>query len=390
MQCHYSDVGVCRSCTLMGTSYDAQISEKDAAVRSILASVVPTSFFDTTDCWRPPFASAESRFRNKAKLVVGGTLKNPTLGILGANKQGIDLRECALYEETVAASFPTLEAFIGRASLTPFDVLSGRGELKNIIVTASPAGNLMIRFVLRSTESVIRIRKHLDWLLSELPRTIVVTANILPERKAVIEGDEEIFLTTTESLPMQLGDVTLYLRPQSFFQTNTAVALGLYQTAREWVRDYAPSTLWDLYCGVGGFALHCAVDDAEATPTHDTPHTRVTGVEISEQAAESARLSAAEAGIDAEFLTGDAFEAARTLGKPEFVIVNPPRRGIGELATWLNNSGINAILYSSCNPTTLAKDIAAMTNFSVVRGQIFDMFPHSGHVETLALLTRVK
>src|SRR5690606_5564958 len=101
--------------------------------------------------------------------------------------------------------------------------------LKNILLTESPDGRLMLRFVLRSTESLSRIRKHLPVLLEQLPELAVVSVNLLPEHKAVVEGDEEIPLTADESLAMRLDDIVLHLRPGGFFQTNTMIAAGLYQ-----------------------------------------------------------------------------------------------------------------------------------------------------------------
>src|SRR5690606_15413210 len=151
-------------------------------------------------------------------------------------------------------------------------------------------------FVLRSTESASRIRKHLPWLIEQLPQLAVVSINLLPQHKAVIEGDEELLLTADEALAMRLDDVVLHLRPGGFFQTNTAIAAGLSRRAGEWVDELSPASVWDLYCGVGGFALHAAA-----------PGRAVLGIETSAPAVESARLSAAQAGlVDVAFEVGDA------------------------------------------------------------------------------------
>ena len=369
----------------MGEPYAAQLAEKEQRIHDLLGAWPSIE-------WIPAFSSPESAFRNKAKLVVGGTAQAPTLGILGPDGHGTDLQHCGLYQPDLAAAFPTLVAFITRANLTPFDVPTGQGELKNILVTVAPSGELMIRFVMRSTESLARIRKHLPWLHDQLPQARVITLNLLPERKAVPEGDTDIVLTDADTLPMRLRpDLTLHLRPQSFFQTNTTVAAALYAQARVWVDDVvanksAPRThestharILDLYCGVGGFALHCAA-----------PGREVMGVEISAQAIASARLSAAEAGIVAHFEAGDATHTLTdSLGEFDVVIVNPPRRGIGTLATTLNASeSTRHVIYSSCNAVTLARDLAAMPAFDPIEARMFDMFPQTDHAETLVLLRR--
>lgn len=89
------------------------------------------------------------------------------------------------------------------------------------------------------------------------------------------------------------------------------------------------------------------------------------------------------------FLAGDAASAATAeKRKPNIVVVNPPRRGIGQLAEWINDSGIQHLIYSSCNPVTLAKDLAAMPNFEPRLARMFDMFPQSTHTETMVMASR--
>jgi 23S rRNA (uracil747-C5)-methyltransferase len=279
--------------------------------------------------------------------------------------------------EGLRAALPPIAAFITRAQLTPYDIPARRGELKNVLLTESPDGRLMLRFVLRSSESLARIRKHLPGLLVELPQLAVVTANLLPEHKAVLEGELEVPLTADETLAMRLDDVTLHLRPGSFFQTNTEIAAGLYRQAREWLDELAPASVWDLYCGVGGFALHVAA-----------PGRRVRGIEVSAPAIESARMSATEAGVDATFEVGDA-TAITGIDAPDAVIVNPPRRGLGaELCATLETSSVGTVVYSSCNAESLARDLAAMPSLRPRRIRVFDMFPQTDHYEVMVLLQR--
>src|SRR5690606_1750427 len=166
--------------------------------------------------------------------------------------------------------------------------------------------------------------------------------------------------------------------PGSFFQTNTEVAAGLYRQAREWIDELAPASVWDLYCGVGGFALHVAA-----------PGRRVLGIETSAPAAESARLSAAEARLaDVAFEVGD----ATTVGgedAPEAVNADPPRRGLGpELCATLEASRVGTVVYSSCNAVSLARDLAAMPSLRARRIRVFDMFPQTKHYEVMVLLER--
>lgn len=371
MQCDYFDAGVCRSCTLMGTPYDVQLAGKVAHARGLLGAWPDA-------VWLPPMPSRPEAFRNKAKMVVGGTVDRPTLGILDGSRHGVDLTRCGVLSDGLRAAFAPIAGFITRAGAAPYDVPTRRGELKNVLLTESPDGDLMVRFVLRSTEALERLHKHLPSLLTDLPQLVVASVNLLPEHNAVLEGDEEQPLTADESFPMRLGDVVLHLRPGSFFQTNTEIAAGLYAQAREWIDEIAPASVWDLYCGVGGFSLHVAA-----------PGRHVHGIEVSAAAVESARLSAAEAGLeDVTFAVGDA--TALTAGEaPEAVIVNPPRRGLGEqLCATLEASGAPTIVYSSCNAVSLAHDLAAMPAYVPRRVRVFDMFPQTAHYEVMVLLSR--
>lgn len=402
VRCGYHAAGVCRSCTAITVPYDLQVAAKLARTRELVDP-------EGAVRWLPPVTSRTSGFRNKAKMVVGGTVGHPTLGILDAAHDGVDLRDCLLYTPGIHGALPALAAHVAAARLTPYDVSTRRGELKHLLVTESPDGELMVRYVLRSTEPLARIRKHLPDLLATLPALAVVSANVLPEHVALLEGEREIPLTERETLRMHVDGIDLHLRPQSFFQTNTYVAAGLYRQARQWLADPDPARVWDLYCGVGGFALQLAA-----------PGREVVGVETSAQAIESARLSAAEAGLDGataglaertvtdgtgaggtgaggtgasgrvRFEVGDAtafaVDAART---PDAVVVNPPRRGIGTtLADLLERSEVRHVVYSSCNPVSLAADLARMPSLRLRQARLFDMFPHTEHCEVMVLLER--
>ncbi|PZF07945.1 23S rRNA (uracil(747)-C(5))-methyltransferase RlmC [Curtobacterium sp. MCLR17_040] len=382
MQCDYFDRGVCRSCTLMGQPYADQVLDKELRTRELLHAAVEAAGGPGAVSWSPAITSPESGYRNKAKMVVGGTVQHPTVGILDHRQRGVDLRHCGICTPGIRHALPVLAEFVSTAGLIPYDVAARRGELKYVLVTESPDGELMIRFVLRSEGQLPRLRQHLDALRAALPNAVVVTANLLPEHKAVTEGDREIVLTEQETLPMRLGGITMHLRPQSFFQTNTGVATELYAQATAWIDELDPASMWDLYCGVGGFALHAA-----------RPGRVVNGIETSAEAIRSAKQSAREAGLEGlRFAADDATEhalRARPDAVPELVVVNPPRRGIGErLSTWLEGSDVQHVVYSSCNPVTLAKDLARMPSFRLRRARVLDMFPQTGHLEAVTLLTR--
>ncbi|ELZ4074977.1 23S rRNA (uracil(747)-C(5))-methyltransferase RlmC [Cronobacter sakazakii] len=374
MHCALYDAGRCRSCQWIEQPPDTQLAAKMTDLRTLLAALHVGE-------WGAPVSGPEQAFRNKAKMVVSGSVEKPLLGMLHRDGTPVDLTECPLYPASFYAVFAALKLFIARAGLTPYNVARKRGELKYLLLTQSTLdGGLMLRFVLRSKEKLEQLRAALPALLAELPQLKVVTANIQPVHMAIMEGDEEIWLTQQQALAESFNGVPLWIRPQSFFQTNPTVASALYATARDWVRVLPVNHMWDLFCGVGGFGLHCA-----------TPEMTLTGIEIAPEAIASARASAQALGLrNVHFQALDSTDfATGQQAVPDLVLVNPPRRGIGKaLCEYLSRMAPRYIIYSSCNAQTMAKDIGELPGYRIARVQLFDMFPHTAHYEVLTLLVR--
>lgn len=378
MHCAYFERGTCRSCRWLGDPYADQLQRKQASCQSALTGM--------GGVWLPIVPSAETAFRNKAKMVVSGHAFSPCLGILDDAGDGVDLSNCPLYPNTITEAFEPLKRMIRRLGIPPYDVKKRQGELKYLLITVSEDdGSLMVRLVLRSDIWIGRLRADLSTLMADLPHLAVLSVNIQPVHQAILEGEQELILTDRETLTVHLNGLPLHLRPKSFFQTNTRVAERLYATARGWVAEVAPSHMWDLFCGVGGFALHCS----------DVVSGHVTGIEISAEAIASAQQSASELGlqnVSFHALGANEFidQAVSLPQIPALVVVNPPRRGLGpSLCAFLDQSDVQTVIYSSCNPESLAQDLMRMPGFELVRAQIFDLFPHTAHSEVLVMLVRV-
>lgn len=373
MHCALYDANRCRSCQWLEKPYSIQLGDKQSMLEQLLADQPVAS-------WLPPVTSLQQAFRNKAKMVVSGSVERPVLGLVHRDGEPVDLCDCPLYPASFQPVFAALKPFIARAGLTPYNVARKRGELKFLLITESQQGGIMLRFVLRSTAKLEQLRAALPWLQQQLPQLVVISANIQPVHMAILEGEEEIALTPAQSLAENFNGVPLWIRPQSFFQTNPQVASALYATARDWVRALPVNSMWDLFCGVGGFGLHCA-----------TPEMELTGIEISAEAIKCARRSAEMLGLkNVQFaaLDSTAFATGRD-AVPQLVLVNPPRRGMGVgLCDYLSQMAPDYLLYSSCNPQTMAQDIARLNDYEVTKVQLFDMFPHTAHFEVLTLLTR--
>ncbi|EEH63349.1 putative 23S rRNA (uracil-5-)-methyltransferase RumB [Gleimia coleocanis DSM 15436] len=374
--CSYYAAQQCLSCPQIEVPYEQQVAEKTARVKSLLPMIAE-------DAWLPTQESASVGFRNKAKMVVTGSAANAMLGILGSDYAGQDLTECPLYSQHMRDFLKTFQRWIRELGISPYSVKERRGELKYILVTESPDGQFLVRWVLRSHRWVSRLRNFVSVMQEEFPEIAVVSANILAEHVALTEGPEEISLYG-DYLPFQLGRVKLQLLPRSFFQTNTFIAHAMYQQAQRWAIALKPDRAVDLFCGVGGFALFLAATCRA-----------VTGVELSAPAIAAAKRGAVASGLEnVDFYAADATsfsisEGGLQLTRRDMIVVNPPRRGIGvELANWINESQARVIIYSSCNPVSLAKDMELLGSYKATRARVFDMFPGTDHAEVMVLLVK--
>lgn len=379
MLCSHYQQGSCRSCKWLEKPYERQWVDKQNDLEQLLQSL-------PVERYLPPVTSQTVQFRNKAKMVVSGSVEKPILGIISEQDDAVDLCDCPLYPAAFSELFPVIKTFIAKAGLVPYNIARKRGELKYILITQNAINEYMLRFVVRSDSKLAQVKNALPWLLEQLPQLKVVSVNIQPVHMAILEGDEEIVLTEQPQLAQPLNHVPLFIQPGSFFQTNLSVAAQLYATAQQWVfelkgiAELPVKHIWDLFCGVGGFGLHCA-----------TPEMKLTGIEINAGAIACAKQSAEKLGLkDVHFQALDLTQTAvDQQNQPDIVIVNPPRRGIGKLMTqFLMTMNPPYILYSSCNAQSMAKDIAELSDYLIVNVQLFDMFPHTAHYEVLTLLQR--
>ncbi len=163
-------------------------------------------------------------------------------------------------------------------------------------------------------------------------------------------------------------------------QTNSAVAQELYATAVDWLAPWREEKVLDLFCGVGGFALHLAQAGHE-----------VRGVEINAAAVANATMSANEQGLKATFIASPAEKISALWNEwnPHVVVVNPPRRGLGASLELIQQRQPATLLYSSCSPESLEADLKLLEkSYFASRSKVFDMFPYTHHFESLTLLVR--
>jgi len=377
--CSYFSAGTCGSCSLLGIPAGNRIGAKEHFIAQALSEhgVTPRAS-EPIRVLSSPWGS-----RCKTKVSVTGTVDAPSLGIVRSDLSSQDLSQCPLTPPHVQELFITLKGIIKEANLTPYNIQERTGELKNIIVMNNhDASEGIVRFVLRSSEAIPRIRKNIVGLQARHPWVTVISCNIQPIPAALLEGPDEHILTDERTINVQYNDTILSFMPQSFMQVTHEIAEALYHRAATYVRENSFSHALDLFCGVGGFSLSIA----SSVP-------QITGVEVSPMAVESARQSAARLTVShASFFADDVEEfLSRSLThEPDLVIVNPPRRGLSEgIRRRLLELEPSAILYSSCDPRTFARDVSDLTaRYDLAILAPFDMFPMTDHCEVLGILER--
>lgn len=376
MHCEWFLNSHCHSCELLDTPYPETLKQKESALIGVIPevqSVLQASVGLTQ--------TAGSR--SKAKLAVFRLNSKIHFGF--TNEQGISkiLETCPLHRPDLNLLLPDLRELLERFKIEPYDLQSKRGELKYLILSQSHShDDVLLRFTLRSKESLDRLRKLSTILINTYPKIKTVTANIQPHHQAIFEGEEEILLTNQKFIKHRFGDVTVYLGPRSFFQVSPEMAEKLYTAVGEFIQNKKMKSLLDLYCGVGAFSYFAARSAV-----------RVQGIEISPEAIGWALEAAVENEV-AGTIDFQAMDAEKYLQqnreKFEAVLVNPPRRGLNPaIISSILSMNPQWLLYSSCNYETLSRDHQLISScYKIESAQIFDMFPFTSHFETLMLYSR--
>lgn len=376
--CAYFNHGQCQSCQLIGMNYLQQLQHKEQQLKVALGEFSGITYLPSTP-------SPMQQFRNKAKFSVTGTVSDPIIGLLGEKDfdQGREILNCPIHVPAINAIVSQIRTFIQTANLSPYHISQRRGELKSLIIFYSQNSKEMyLRFICRSKEPVTRIQKFLPQLLQQVPELKCVSINIQPIPHAILEGEEEIILTDKKYISHQFNKIEMQLGPRAFVQTNQQVAEKLYQTASEWIKELEIESFMELFCGQGAFSFFAA------------PHIKSgLGIEINEFAVDIANQTAQDFHFDhLKFKSADAGSVAAEINQfnPNLILVNPPRKGLGNAVQLIQNFHANHIIYSSCSYESLAADLQQLKNhYQISRVQIFDMFPHTQHFETLVLLTKI-
>jgi 23S rRNA (uracil1939-C5)-methyltransferase len=377
---HYPACGGCR---FQDLAYDAQIAAKQDQVTDALQRIGGVE----APAVEPIVAAADVfHYRNKLEYSFTQLEDGPTLGFHRAGRwdEVLEIEKCWLTTELGNAIRNEVRRWARAERLVAYDQASQTGYLRHLVVREGRrSGQVLVQLVTAMGERFDS--DHFVDVMRTFPevRSIHWSQNA---SAAEVTNVPTALLWGEEAIEEELCGLRFRVRPNAFLQTNTAMAERLYGLVREFAALSGAETVYDLYCGIGTIGLTLAADALT-----------VWGIEVSEESVACALENAELNGItNAAFFAGNVGESLRELhgrsGDPDLVVVDPPRAGLaGKALRRLGEIGAPRVVYVSCNPTTLAGDAKRLREgygYELRRVRPVDMFPHTPHVESVALLER--
>jgi len=376
---HYPACGGCR---FQDLAYEAQAVAKQDQVLDALRRIGGIA--------EPPLDPIEPavdqfHYRNKMEYSFTATPAGPALGLHRAGRwdEVLEIERCWISSDLMNAVRDAVRDWARAEKLEPYDQAEHTGYLRHLVMREGRnTGQMLVQLVTAPGERFDR--EELVEVLRRFPevRSIHWAVN---ESQAEVTNLPTTLLWGEEAIEEELCGLRFRVRPNAFLQTNTKMAEQLYELAGEYAGLTGDETVYDLYCGIGSIGLTMA-----------SRALTVWGVEVSEESVACALENAELNGIaNAAFFAGEVGASLEELrdraGPPDVVVVDPPRAGLsGKALRRLGRLEAARIVYVSCNPTTLAgnvKELQCDWGYRLERARPVDMFPHTPHVEAVALLT---
>jgi len=377
--------GECGGCRFQDLAYEAQLRAKEDQVRDALARIGGIA-----DPPLEPIVGAEAAFgyRNKLEYSFTQTDSGPALGFHRAGRwdEVLEVERCWLTTDLGNGIRDAVRDWAREERLRAYDQATHEGFLRHLVVREGRnTGQALVLLVTARGE--LPDRDHFVDVLRRFPEVRSIQWAVNDGVSGVTTGLPAHVLYGEEWIEEELCGLRFRVRPNAFLQTNTTMAERLYELAAEASGLTGSETVYDLYCGIGTIALVLARGALG-----------VWGVEVWEESVACAIENAELNGVgNAAFFAGDVGrsleELAERAGPADVVVVDPPRAGLqGRALRRIGELGAPRLVYVSCNPTTLAGDVKQLVSgygYRLERARPVDMFPHTPHVETVSLLTRV-
>ena len=380
---------VCGGCLYQKIPYEEQLKIKEKQVETLLKAVCPDLPFEGIKA-----SPRTEHYRNKMEFSFGDEIKDGPLS-LGMHKKGsfydiVTVPDCRICDGDFRKAVACVLAWGRKWELPFYHKLRHSGYLRHLLVRkAAKTGELLIDLV--TSSQMENFSAEESEILSDLKEqllniswegTLVGFLHTKNDSLAdVVQNDGTDVLWGRDYFYEELLGLTFKITPFSFFQTNSLGAEVLYGTARDYIGDTKGKVVFDLYSGTGTIAQILAPVAKQAV-----------GVEIVEEAVEAARQNAKDNGLsNCRFLAGDVLKVLDELSEtPDVIVLDPPRDGIHPKALpKILGYGVERIVYISCKPTSLQRDLESflLAGYRVERCCAVDMFPFTGNVETIVLLS---
>ncbi len=389
--------GICGGCKWQMVPYEQQIAYKQQQVHDQLTRIGhielpemhPISGSPKKQYYRNKleFTFSMLRYRTHEEFTAAGDTVIPQEPALGFHAPGlfdkvVEINQCYLQTEPTNKLLHVLRDYSKKNNLAYYNYREHTGWLRNVVLRVARTGEILVNLIIQHEDKPKRIAL-LDHLLKEIPEITTLHYTINGKVNDSIHDLEVYTYHGKGYIEETLEEFKFKISPKSFFQTNTYQAENLYRFTRDFAGLTGNETLYDLYCGTGSIGIFCSKGAK-----------KVIGIEVVADAIEDAKLNAEANGLDhclfyagdvADICTDEFFE---NHGRPDVIITDPPRAGMHEkLIQQLLRIKAPKVVYVSCNPATQARDLQLLdAAYKVTRLQPVDMFPHTHHIENVALL----
>jgi 23S rRNA (uracil1939-C5)-methyltransferase len=325
-------------------------------------------------------------YRARVKLVVRRNRDQVAIGLyVPQTHRVIDISSCPVHPRPVNQVVDYLKKKLVELGIAPYDERDDSGDLRYLDFRFSVARHELSLTLVTRHGSFPRGALLARALQQRFPFVTGVIQNVNEARGNVIWGNKFITLSGRDTIMERVGDLKLVFPAGVFSQANPFTARKLYETVFAWANLTGRETVLDLYCGVGPIALYLAAAADQ-----------VWAIDDSELAINTAKQNALRNGRgNCRFIAGDVAEmlsqVIQKVRHIDLIVLNPPRKGVKPAALEaVLASGVQKIIYVSCEPTSLARDLDKLVahNYRLVRVKPFDMFPQTEEVETVVLLTK--
>ena len=376
----------CGGCKLQHASYKAQLDFKWDRVKDCVSKI---GKLDPTIVKYPLGMEKPWRYRNKVQLPIGLINGEVKIGFFAPRSHDIiDMESCLIQDEIGDKVVKLTREWIEKFNIRPYNVdgeYDEKGIVRHIMIRRGFTTNEVMVVLVTNGENLPHKEEFVDLMVKNIPGIKSVIQNINSKKTNVILGLESKTLWGEDTISDYIGDFRFNISPLSFFQVNPIQTEVLYGKALEYANLTGNEEVFDAYCGTGTITLFLSQKAK-----------KVYGVEIIPQAIDNAWINAKENKVEnVEFFVGESEVVIPELinkgVKADVIVVDPPRKGCDKkLLDAITNIDAKKIVYVSCDPSTLGRDLKVLeeNGYKTLEVQPVDMFPHTAHIENVALLVK--